>query len=156
MDQTARSKWTEEAAKDKERFNQENAAYLAKKQSESLKVDIASPGEMRETGNKVENDYIITDTNFVKWLPKVNILPNTSRGGEILTPKVLILVLFTPQKFFPNKIFPFKMQIEIESEKYRENFILPYQKVWSQSQVHEESNKPHFNPQHYDLVFSIW
>ena len=56
MGQTGRAKWTEEAAKDKERFNQENAAYLAKKQTESLKVDIASPGEMRETSNKVEDE----------------------------------------------------------------------------------------------------
>ena len=78
-------------------------------------------------------------------------------GGNF-NPKSADFGTFYPQKckFFPNKIFPFKMQIEIESEKYRENFILPYQKVWSQSQVHEESNKPHFNPQHYDLVFSIW
>ena len=54
MDATEKSKWTEEAAKDKERFNEENAAYLAKKQPESLKADDAAPVEMRETANKVE------------------------------------------------------------------------------------------------------
>ena len=54
MDATEKSKWTEEAAKDKERFNEENAAYLAKKQPESFKADDATPVEMRETANKVE------------------------------------------------------------------------------------------------------
>ena len=54
MDAAEKAKWTEEAAKDKERFNEENAAYLAKKQPESLKADDAAPVEMRETANKVE------------------------------------------------------------------------------------------------------
>ena len=54
MDATEKAKWTEEAARDKERFNEENAAYLAKKQPESFKADDATPVEMRETANKVE------------------------------------------------------------------------------------------------------
>ena len=58
MDATGRAKWTEEAAKDKERFNQENAAYLANQQTESLKADDACPGEVRETSNKVEDEEV--------------------------------------------------------------------------------------------------
>merc|ERR1719193_2345103 len=54
MDATEKAKWTEEAAKDKERFNKENAAYQAKKLPESLKADNADPVEARETSNKVE------------------------------------------------------------------------------------------------------
>ena len=46
MDVTEKEKWTEEAAKDKERFNKENTAYLAKK---SLKADDVTLVEMRET-----------------------------------------------------------------------------------------------------------
>ena len=56
MDATGKAKWTEEAAKDKERFNRENAAFLANKQTESLKADYASPGEVKETSNKVEDE----------------------------------------------------------------------------------------------------
>merc|ERR1719222_1642880 len=54
MDATEKAKWTEEAAKDKERFNEENAAYLAKKQPENLKADDATLVEMSEIANKVE------------------------------------------------------------------------------------------------------
>ena len=54
MDATAREKWTEEAAKDKERFDRETAAYLAKKQSEGPKADDASTDAMRDTSIKVE------------------------------------------------------------------------------------------------------
>ena len=35
MDATEKAKWIEEAAKDKERFNRENAAYLAKQNGPS-------------------------------------------------------------------------------------------------------------------------
>ena len=57
MDATEKAKWTEEAAADKERFAKENAAYLAKKQPESLKAaDNVNPGEARETANKVEDE----------------------------------------------------------------------------------------------------
>ena len=54
MDATEKAKWVEEAAKDKERFNKENAAYLAKKQPESLKADDANLGEVGETSIKSE------------------------------------------------------------------------------------------------------
>ena len=57
MDATEKAKWTEEAAADKERFAKENAAYLAKKQPESLEAaDNVNPGEARETANKVEDE----------------------------------------------------------------------------------------------------
>ena len=56
MDATEKAKWTEEAAADKERFAKENAAYLAKKQPESLEAaDNVNPGEARKTANKVED-----------------------------------------------------------------------------------------------------
>jgi len=52
MDATEKAKWTEEAAKDKERFNEENAAYLAKKrQAESIKADDANSVGWRETSS---------------------------------------------------------------------------------------------------------
>jgi len=54
MDATEKAKWIEEAAKDKERFNKENAVYLAKKQPESLKAGDASPGNEGEISNKAE------------------------------------------------------------------------------------------------------
>ena len=52
MDAAEKAKWTEEAAKDKERFNEENAAYLAKKrQAESIKADDANSVGWRETSS---------------------------------------------------------------------------------------------------------
>ena len=54
MDAIEKSKWTEEAAKDKERFNKENAAYLAKKQPESIKADDAKPVGRIQTSSKVD------------------------------------------------------------------------------------------------------
>ena len=54
MDATEKAKWVEEAAKDKERFNKENAAYLAMKQPESVKADDVNLGEVGETSNKAE------------------------------------------------------------------------------------------------------
>ena len=56
MDAIEKSKWTEEAAKDKERFNKENAAYLAKKQSESIKADDAKakPVGRIQTSSKID------------------------------------------------------------------------------------------------------
>ena len=54
MDATEKAKWIEEAAKDKERFNKENAVYLANKHPESFKADCSNPGEVRETSVKIE------------------------------------------------------------------------------------------------------
>ena len=54
MDAIEKSKWTEEAAKDKERFNKENAAYLAKKQPESIKADDAKPVGRIQTSSKID------------------------------------------------------------------------------------------------------
>ena len=54
MDTTEKAKWVEEAAKDKERFNKENAVYQAKKHPESLKAGEAIPGSEGEISNKVE------------------------------------------------------------------------------------------------------
>merc|ERR1719370_972752 len=54
MNATEKAKWIEEAAKDKERLNKENAVYLAKRHPESLKADGTNSVDDRETSNKVE------------------------------------------------------------------------------------------------------
>ena len=59
MDATEKAKWTEEAAKDKERFSKENAAYMAEKNptpvvvDETIQPDDNAPATGKETLEKI-------------------------------------------------------------------------------------------------------
>ena len=59
MDATEKAKWTEEAAKDKERFSKENAAYMAEKNptpvvvDETIQPDDNAPETGKETLEKI-------------------------------------------------------------------------------------------------------
>ena len=58
MDATEKAKWTEEAAKDKERFSKENAAYMAEKNptpvvDETIQPDDNAPATEEETLEKI-------------------------------------------------------------------------------------------------------